>query len=763
VSTRNPSTRVQLGEILLRAGVVTDHGLVTALRWQEGLAGPRKPRLGAVMVQLGLASEEAIARAVAEQLHLSYLELGVVVADAEMARLIPHAVAKNHQVLPVRLTDGRLLVAMADPTDLVALDDIRLTSGFQDIEVAVATSSGITDAIGRLYSVDVPAIDFLDRLGVASQVEVLAEQADTDEVPDVNAADMGPITKLVNAMLADAVRGRATDIHIEPHPTEVKVRYRVDGLLRDVMSLPKHIQSLLVSRVKILSGLDISERRRPQDGRTKIIVERRELDARVATIPTLTGEKLVIRLLPKSNEAVGISELGMSDEQIEILTEHLSLPQGLIIFTGPTGAGKTSTIYASLQHMKTPEKNILTLEDPIEYQVPGINQVQTNEKVGITFARGLRSILRQDPDVIMVGEVRDSEAARMVVQSSLTGHLVITSLHTNDAASALTRLVDLGIEPFLISSALTMVVAQRLVRKICTECSEHAEASPEMLSSMGLRGADIGQDAMRGAGCEACGYTGYRGRTGIFEIMPISHPIRNLINAGASDTDIVQAARAASITSLRENGIKKVNDSTTTLEEVLRVTHVDREDALRCHSCHHEVDAAFVMCPYCHADLGVPSCASCGKARAPEWTVCPYCRADVAEHQPPPLVSKPRLLVVDDDPSLRLLAEALFSTEFDVITAETGDECLRRATLERPDLILLDLNLPDVRGTEVAERLRNTVATSLIPLIMITGSADEGQEVASLRAGVDDYVAKPFDEDALRARMAAVLRRVSPV
>ena len=491
------------------------------------------------------------------------------------------------------------------------------------------------------------------------------------------------------------------------------------------------------------------------------MVEDSEVDSRVSCVPTFAGEKVVIRLLRSGEESVSLDRLGLDDQQRESLGKALLIPQGLIVFTGPTGAGKTSTMYAALDHIKSPEKNIVTLEDPIEYQIPGLNQMQIDEKSGLSFAGGLRSILRQDPDVIMVGEIRDLETAQIVMQSSLTGHLVLSSLHTNDAVSAVTRLVDLGVEPYLIASALELVVAQRLIRVICDTCKEPAEVSNQLLSLLGLTTLDLaGAPVMKGTGCEKCGYSGYRGRTGIYEVLPINQQLREQITAQVSDSSLSYAARAAGVRTLRASGLAKVKAGITTLEEMLRVTHVEREEVVRCPACRQEVDPAFLVCPYCQEDLSGDSCPRCNRDVQAEWKICPYCRADLpAKHKQSD--GRPRVLVVDDDSSLINLVVGLLSESFEVLSAATAEEGLRRANIERPDLILLDLWLPDVDGIEVAERLRRSAATSLIPLIMLTG--DDSSEVASLRAGVDDYVVKPFDEDALVARIESVLRRSSPV
>ncbi len=758
--------RARLGDILVTAGVITADQLEGALKVQENATG-RKPKLGALIVKLGFAAEDEIARALAQQLDVAYVDLNAVIPDQGATRMLPRSIARRHQLLPIRKVDDGIVIAMADPTNVFAIDDVRTAIRGSKVSVVVATASAINEYEERFYASGLGTSDILDRLGVAAEVEVVPEEHDIDPTSDTDlealqrSAHTAPIVRLVNAILADAVAARATDVHVEPQQTEVKVRYRVDGLLREVMVLPKHVQALVVSRIKIISGMDIAERRKPQDGRGKIMVDDTEVDSRVSCVPTFGGEKVVIRLLRAGEESVALDSLGLDDHQRKTLGKALLIPQGLIVFTGPTGAGKTSTMYAALDHIKSPEKNIVTLEDPIEYQIPELNQMQIDEKSGLSFAGGLRSILRQDPDVIMVGEIRDLETAQIVMQSSLTGHLVLSSLHTNDAASAVTRLVDLGVEPYLIASALELVIAQRLIRVICDNCKEPAEVSNQLLSLLGLAPIDLeGSTIMKGAGCERCGYSGYRGRTGIYEVLPINQQLREQITAQVSDSSLSYAARASGVRTLRASGLARVKAGITTLEEMLRVTHVEREEVVRCPACRQEVDPAFLVCPYCQEDLSGDACPQCHRDIQAEWTICPYCRADLPSKDKPS-DGRPRILVIDDDTSLIKLVEGLLADSFEVLSAATAEEGLRRANIERPDLILLDLWLPDVDGIEVAERLRRSAITSLIPVIMLTG--DDSSEVASLRAGVDDYVVKPFDEDALVARIETVLRRSAPV
>ncbi len=754
--------RARLGEVLVAAEVISQEQLDTALKLQENTEG-RRPRLGSLIVEVGWAGEEEIARGLAQQLNIAYVDLAAVVPDIAAINLVPRTLARRYQLVPISITDDGIVIAMADPTNVVARDDVRATLDGRRVSVVVATPSAITESEDRFYSSSLGSSELLGRLGAAADAEVIPS---SEQEIDLGSSDLealersahaGPIVGLVNAILADAIAARATDIHIEPQQTEVKVRYRVDGLLRETMSLPKQVQSLVISRLKIISGMDIAERRKPQDGRSRVLVNDQETDTRVSSVPTFAGEKIVIRLLPTGKGAQSPHDLGLEDFQKEMVLQNLQAPQGLIIFTGPTGAGKTSTMYSGLDHIRSPERNIVTLEDPIEYQLHGINQIPIDEKTGLSFARGLRSVLRQDPDVIMVGEVRDLETASIVMQSAMTGHLVLTSLHTNDAVSAVTRLADLGVEPYIIAAALNMVVAQRLLRVICHKCSAPAEVSGHILSLLGLTIADLeGATPMKGAGCDLCSFSGYRGRTGIYEVLTVTPQFREQITAQVSDISLAYSARTAGMWSLRRSGLSKVKAGITTLEEMLRVTHVEREEISRCPACRQEVDKAFLVCPYCQEDLSEDLCAACGREVEATWSACPYCRAEIT-HKSQAHSAKPRILVVDDDPTMATLVEAMYGGEFEIAHAHNGEEGIRKATLERPDLILLDLWLPDVLGVEIAERLRASAATSLIPVIMLTG--DDSSEVASLRAGVDDYVTKPFDEDTLRARMENALSR----
>src|SRR6266511_3343146 len=560
-----PGGRRRLGEVLVAGGVLTRAQLEDALRAQKEETGRRR-RLGEVITALGLADEVQMARALSDQLGLPFIDLGSLPVPDETLAVLPRNVALRHQAVPISLAHDVLTVAVADPTNVLALDDIRLATKLSQIRTAVATASDVQEAVNRYYGGAGAAGGMTDSFGSLQDVEGLEAGEDADEeVEQVGDVDDAPVVRLVNAIMGEALHSRASDIHIEPQQRDVRVRFRIDGLLREVTIVPKPIQGPLISRVKILSGMDISERRKPQDGRGRIKLDRQEADTRVSSMPTMHGETVVIRLLRKEAEkAKGLAEVGMEEHDRAAFERALSQPQGLVLITGPTGSGKTSSLYAGLSWVIRPDINVVTLEDPVEYQMAGVNQMQINERVGLTFAGGLRTILRQDPDIVMVGEIRDPETASIAMQASMTGHLVLSTLHTNDAPSAVSRLIDMEVEPFLITSSLTLVVGQRLTRVPCPRCSEPVEAGPRS-----------------GPGCGFCAQTGYKGRLGVFEVVQITRPIRELIVARAPESAIREQAVAAGMRSMRADGLAKALSGRTTLEEVLRVTPADPELARR--------------------------------------------------------------------------------------------------------------------------------------------------------------------------------------
>jgi type IV pilus assembly protein PilB len=740
-----PQRRRRLGEVLVAGGVITEADLDDCLADQASQPREQRRRLGAIVVDRGLATEFDIAAGLARALGLELADVARIPVVPSAARLLPRSVAERYGVVGIDLVDGRLTLAMADPTDVVALDDVRLYTNARAIAPVVATDSGIREVLTRVWSLEEDASD------VAVMFDAMGEDARA-ETESTDEADGTPVVRLVNVILSDAVRARASDIHLQPEADGLRVRYRVDGLLRDVMTVPRNAAPSMTSRVKIMSGLDIAERRRPQDGRTRLNVDGDTIDARVSTLPSIHGEKVVIRLLARGEGVLPLARIGFSEKQLETILETLVTPQGLVLITGPTGSGKTSTLYSAVSQMRTPDRNIVTLEDPVEVQLRGITQVQTNERAGLTFAAGLRSVLRQDPDVVLVGEVRDTETAELALRASLTGHMVFSTLHTNDASAAVTRLVDMGVEPFLIASSLTLVVAQRLVRTPCLNCAAPYQPSPRTVQLLGLTEADLeGATLLRGRGCEQCGHTGYLGRAAIFEVLPIDAGMRAVLTARPTESAIRTAARASGISSLRGDGIARALRGETTLEEVLRVTQVDAASGPRCHTCHRAVEDDMTYCPWCAATVEQQACPGCTRRLSPEWRVCPWCRhaRDAAPHDPGhghgAHEHRPTVLVVDDDPSVLDFVTAALVDVGDVLRASTAEEALRIAATEDLDAMVLDLVLPDLSGIEVTRLLRADTRTALLPLLLLTGSDDPLLRTEAFHAGADHYLSKPVD------------------
>jgi type IV pilus assembly protein PilB len=546
--------RVRLGDVLVAAGVLTPEELEEALATQRSIIGSRR-RLGHVLVDLGVATERQIADALAGQLGLEVADLTKYAIAPDVVRMLPRGVAQRLGVVVLARSSRQMTVAVTDPTDVVALDDLRLHTGATDLTLLVATETQVREHLTRVWSL---AEDSAEVTTYFDDIDVAPPDQD-----DGAAADDAPTVRLVSMVLADAVRAGASDIHLEPQRETLRVRYRVDGVLRDVMSVPRSAMASVVSRLKIVSGLDIAERRLPQDGRTRISVDGQHVDARVATIPSIHGEKVVVRLLARADQVPPLDGLGLEPDQLAVLRHALTSPQGLVLITGPTGAGKTSTLYSALADVHSPERNIVALEDPVEVQMAGITQIQ-----------GLRAVLRQDPDVILLGEIRDSETAGLAVRASLTGHLVLTTLHTNSAVSAMTRLVDMGVEPFMVASSLTAVVAQRLVRRPCQGCLVPDDPDPALLESLGVdAGLLAGATPRRGEGCTECGQSGYRGRTGIYEVLLVDQHLRRVLGRDPTERAIVGAATG--LRTLRDAALARALAGETTFEEVARVSPRD--------------------------------------------------------------------------------------------------------------------------------------------------------------------------------------------
>ena len=557
------ASKLRLGDILKDMGLATEKQIAAALSRQK----QTNKRLGQLLIDDGVLTELDLAKALACKFGVSFLDLSDTQLEPAAAGYIDEKLARRYGAAPIRfLDDSTLLVAMVDPQNLLALQDLEIITGFA-IRPAIASEEDIYGAIATIYR-DRPDVD-------ESAAEDAAFEEATGELADIReASDEAPIIKLVNSVIAQSVDDSASDIHFEPQAKELMIRFRVDGVLHEIMSIPRRMQAGVISRLKIMAELDIAERRVPQDGRIGLLVGGKPIDMRVATLPTVYGEKVVMRLLDKSNVMLDLEDLGFSEKALKRFHKSFTRPYGAILVTGPTGSGKSTTLYAALNILNSPEKNVITVEDPVEYRLTGINQVQVNVRAGMTFSAALRSILRCDPDIVMVGEIRDRETAQIAVESALTGHLVISTLHTNDAPGALSRLTEMGIEPFLTASAVDCVLAQRLARRLCTQCREPYTATKEMLRKNDFPPEVCDRDDVvlyRAKGCSRCNTTGYKGRLGLYEVMIVSEAIRRLTVERKSADEISRVAAAEGMKSLREDGIDKVLLGMTSVEEIARV------------------------------------------------------------------------------------------------------------------------------------------------------------------------------------------------
>ena len=566
-------SREKLGQILLKEGLITEEQLDKAIEIQK----KEGTRLGETLINLGIVTEKDIVVAMAKQLSIPYASYAKgLLKPAEgqdLSKLIPEDYARKNMLLPISKHMNSLTIAFMDPLDLIAIDNLKRMTNCE-INPIIATKSDLQRAIDEFYGKE----DLLkDAISDSYELEEFKQEKDADEdlsLDDLIArAEEAPVVKLVDLILMQAIRDRASDIHIEPFKNKINIRYRIDGVLYEIPPPSRHLLPAIVSRIKILSNLDIAERRLPQDGAFFVKVENKGIDIRVSTVPAIYGEKVVMRILDKSATPLNLGDLGFEHDDLERFRRAIISPNGLILITGPTGSGKTTTLYAALNEIKSPRKNISTVEDPVEYKLEGINQVQIKPAIGLTFAGALRAFLRQDPDIIMVGEVRDLETAQICIRASLTGHLVLSTLHTNDAASTISRLIDIGLEPYLISSSLIMVGAQRLVRRLCPECKEAYETTPAMAKDL-----DIKQELLyKPKGCDYCGHTGYRGRVAIYEIILMSDKLREMVARGASLGDIKDKIKELGVKTLLRSGIKKAEEGLTSIEEVLSITLVAGE------------------------------------------------------------------------------------------------------------------------------------------------------------------------------------------
>jgi type II secretory ATPase GspE/PulE/Tfp pilus assembly ATPase PilB-like protein/ActR/RegA family two-component response regulator len=737
-------------------------GTVAAIR-QEPASAPGS--LWEVLVQRKVLEDGDILQAIAKRFRIPVADLTRI--DPKLQQAVPEQVARRYTVVPVGQTDSYLEIATANPFDIDAEKMLAFATG-REVRMLLASPTTIRYRLDELYRND----DVVNRLleGIGGDFEVKALEAEDEEAAaSAEEASQRPIIRLVDVMLADGVTSRASDIHVEPIEGGVVVRYRIDGVLRQVMKIPRNAGLPLISRIKIMSGLDIADRLRPQDGRARVSVNGEAVDLRVSTLPASLGEKVVIRILSQRATVLSLDALGLHKDEQEAVRSLLSAKEGILLVTGPTGSGKTTTLYSAIRLIQSEGVNIVTVEDPVEYRLgENIVQVQVHEKAGLTFASALRSILRQDPDVVLIGEIRDQETAQIALQASLTGHLVLSTLHTNDAANAVTRLVDMGMESYKIASAMRGVVAQRLMRRLCPACRRPASAPvPERAA----RYIPAGTPLQEAVGCSECSQTGYRGRFSIMEVLIMNGDIERRIGQGAAADEIAEAARRAGMRSLWESGLRHVIAGESTMDELLRVTDVPMEQGTATPQAGPAAPARAgrgAARPAAGAPPVAPAAGPAGGPPAPSPLPSLDFTMDMELVDGPAAPERSEtvrgggtkvLLVEDEEPLRRVMRDLLEREGYVVSEARDGIQALDEVDRHAPDVIVLDLNLPGLDGYSVLQQLRSRPATRDIPVMVLTAKADEDNEVRVFELGADDFITKPFRARALSARLEAVLGR----
>ena len=729
---------------------------IAAIR-QETAPGPVS--LWETLVQRKLIGDEQVLAAVAARFRFPVADTSRI--DGRVTQAVPEQLARRFNVVPVGETDSYLEVATANPFDIDAEKMLAFATG-REVRMLLASPARIKAKIDELYRAGEEIVSrLLAGIGDDMEVKELTEDNEDFAAASAEEASQRPIIRLVDMMLADGVVSRASDIHVEPIEGGVVVRYRIDGVLRQVMKIPRNAGLPLISRIKIMSGLDIADRLRPQDGRARVSVNGEAVDLRISTLPASLGEKVVIRILSQHATVLNLEALGMHPDEREAVTRLLTNKEGIILVTGPTGSGKTTTLYSAIRLVQNEGVNIVTVEDPVEYRLgENIVQVQVHDKAGLTFASALRSILRQDPDVVLIGEIRDQETAQIALQASLTGHLVLSTLHTNDAPNAVTRLVDIGMEPYKIASALRGVVAQRLMRRLCKACVEPSE---EPVSERVARFIPPGTRLLRAVGCQECAMTGYRGRFSIMEVLAMNSELERRIGQGATADQIADAARANGMRSLFESGLRHILAGESSLEELLRVTDVPRVEegisAPRERASGRPRAAAAPAAP--PPAPTPPSAATAGASLDFAETLELVDEISTGEAASPGGRGAGTcvLLVEDEDQLRRVMKDLLERDGYTVAEARDGVQALDQVDRFAPDVIILDLNLPGLDGYSVLTQLRSRPATRGIPVMVLTAKGDEDNEVRVFELGADDFITKPFRARALSARLEAVLGR----
>jgi type IV pilus assembly protein PilB len=731
-----------IGDLLIREGLIDSSGLDRALQVQSKGA----VSLSKALADLGLADEAAMISVIAKGLQLDSLGSPSPEIPPGLETLLPLKFCLKHFVVPLSLTGNSLRLGMADPLDYSTIQDVMFRTGKQ-VLVVVASQTAVLAMLSRSHP---DADEGQDSFEMLTNAIPEGEVVGAEEVEDVDAAKLAkdtklaPVVRLVNLILSGAAKEGASDIHIEPKEKFLQVRQRIDGLLQDVFKIPKHLQDPTISRLKIISGMDIADRRRSQDGRSQLRFEGKRIDLRVSTLPTQFGEKVVIRLLDQRRAQMTMNQMDLSPENLRILQLLLRRPQGMILVTGPTGSGKSSTLYTALNWVKSPTNNIITVEDPIEYQLDGVNQVQINTKAGVTFAAGLRSILRQDPNIILVGEIRDQETAGIALEAAQTGHLLLSTLHTNDAPATVSRLFDLGIEPFLVASSLIGILAQRLVQRSCPSCASPQTPSAEAIEKIGgLERLPADAKWLAGRGCKECKQSGFKGRLAIHELLQVNDELRELITRRAPEHELRKVARATGMRTLVEDGIAKAAEGLTTLEAILRVVAADDATATNDE-------------PRDGASPDETSAATGDDAEANEEAHTTKIETPAANGTK----RMERILVVEDSRTIASVVKYYLELEgFEVAVAKNGLIGLEMAKRELPQAIVTDVNMPGMDGMAMVKALRADPQTRDIAVLMLTSEASVESETQALAVGADDYILKPVEPRRLAARMKALLAR----
>jgi len=751
--------RERIGEIFFKAGLISRDALAHVL--EENRTHPQE-KLGQTLVRLNLASDAEIARALSLQLDIPYIDLNIVVIDPYAVKQISLDLAMKHHILPMYIEKNNLILAMEDPQDFEAIETARFASGL-NIRPHVAALSEIVAGIKRYYSIDESVGAIIQNVTPDKDLEFLLEHVKPGEqqIQDLKKESESPaIVKMVNTIIFQGIAVRASAIRIEPQQQEVLVKNRVDGVLVESMRVPKWTQGALISRIKIMGGMDFTKRHIPQKGRTKLKMQQRVIEMEISSLPSQHGECMTIQILDTGETIPLIKDLGILPDEVSKLHKLLWLPQGMILICGPPGSGKTTTLYTLAHELSQQHRKIITLEDAIEYQLKGVKQVQINEKAGLTFAKALHSVVRHNPDVILVGEIRDKETAEIAMKASTNKHLILSTLRSNDVMTTLTRMKDLGADSQLFASSLSGIITQRLVRKICEQCREKYKPSSKLLEKIESRlGEKVPGVFYHGKGCQTCNYTGYHDRIGVHHVVMMSRGFRKLIIQGTPKSGRNTGISKIISILLMKNILKKVKQGITTVEELERVLFSAEEPemagALKCEHCQQPVEPDSQVCPSCNHALRTPSSPGVEQVRKPAQI------APSKDVRGKGYVFKGcKILLVDEDKNMvQSLKRTLLEKQFTVTTATNGEEALEKIARDKPHLVITEIVMPRMDGLELIKRLRKDITTAFIPVIIVSAKGETIDRLKGFAAGTDDYVPKPFSTHELFFRINAILRR----